>query len=107
MEYNFVRNMEATNLDTEVHDEWYSTVGEAEIEIQFLYSDEKIIIGAHLVYFQTGCSNEEIQGNHYNSYEQASQADCYDNDISWSGYSYRDEQGRELDYSGYMEWTGH
>lgn len=110
---DFVAGLVETDMDLEIHDDVHSRIGKMRLSYSFLRSDEGVLLGAMEYYFQQGCSkynsDEEFEESYeyYETEAEANRSNCFDNDVSWSGYSIRDEYGVEIDNSGYLEWSGH
>lgn len=102
-----------TDLDTDVEDEYYGLVGDLQKSAELFFSEDNHFLGAQIKYFQLGCShldeNDEYfeAGGHYKDISEAEKNNCFEEDVSWTGYSIIDQQFKELEYSDYMEWTGH
>ncbi len=102
-----------TNLNTEVYDDMYATVGNLQVSADLYFSEDNHFLGSQIQYFQSGCSHiddsdEYIEGaGNYKDFEEAEKNNCHDNDVSWSGYSTTDQLFKELQHSDYMEWSGH
>ena len=102
-----------SDLNTEVEDYNYGKVGPLEITAGLFYSEDNKLLGADFHFFQGGCSHQDAKGEfeengeYYNNIKEAKLHNCFDNDVSWSGFSYMDYNFKELEHSEYMEWSGH
>lgn len=102
-----------TELYTDIESWPYGLIGGVTEKLDFLFSTEGILLGALQSFRQQGCSHQDEDGEfverdgYYENEQEAAKMNCHDNDVSWSGESYRDASGREFDHSEYMEWTGH
>jgi hypothetical protein len=107
---DFVASMEETDTYLEVEYDYYALIGGVQISYSFVRSDEGIIIGAMEHFFQQGCSPEdEDDEDAYGPFEtetEANEKNCFDNDVSWSGYGVRNEYAEEIEH-GFLEWSGH
>lgn len=109
--YDLTRNFlkYEPGFDTDVEDDMYATVGKLRTRIELFFSKDQRFIGARVDYFQAGCSpeNDDFETYHYETIKEAEADNCFDNDVSWSGDSFTDENLNEISSSDYMEWTGH
>ncbi len=102
-----------SELSDEVYDDIYGQIGSPTFELDFYFSKDKKILGSQLRITQRGCSHLDAEGElteqttHYETEKEANKNGCFDNDVSWTGWSIRDENAKEIYTNGYMEWTGH
>jgi hypothetical protein len=91
----------------------YALIGPVKEEITFLFSTDQKLLGSIHSFTQQGCNHMDenddyVEGSgHYETEAEANQNNCFDNDVSWAGQSYRLASGEEVYHSDFMEWTGH
>lgn len=102
-----------TEAYLEVEDDNYALVGDVEVSSDVYYSEDNKLIAVSFHYAQRGCSHQDDNGDYteesgfYMDYTEAHKNNCFDNDVSWSGFSFADSKFKELSHSDYMEWSGH
>ncbi len=102
-----------TELETDVEDDIHGIVGDVERTADVFISDDNHFLGAQIYFSQKGCAHQDEngeyieQGGHYKTMTEAKKNKCFDEDVSWSGYSIIDEKFKEIDHSEYMEWSGY
>lgn len=107
---SYIKNTSILAYSLYFEPDYYSAVGDFELDYSIVLSKENEIIGSNIRVFQKGCAHkDEEQSNIYESTKEAIADGCdVDADVSWTAYLYLDRHGKIISrYSDdYFQWTG-